>query len=125
LSGRLAAADHVDQLDVGTMKLEGWSQTDIRNPDHDAEVFERLPELATLCWCRAVPPQPERHATYSPLTSALRLTGPIDPRRAYSIINSYSLAFFDHHLKGQPAPLLDGARQFSEVSFESRRPQQH
>ena len=60
----------------------------------------------------------------SPLTSWLGVTGPIDAQRAHSIINAYSLAFFDRHLKGRPARLLDGpVRQYPEVLFESRRPQ--
>ena len=60
---------------------------------------------------------------WSPLTSQLGITGPIDSQRAHSIINAYSLAFFDRHLKGQPAALLDRqAEQYPEVIFETRRP---
>ncbi len=63
-------------------------------------------------------------ALYSPLFSWLGLTGPIDGDRANSIIGSYTLAFFDKHLKGQPAALLDGpAEEYPEVLFETRRPQ--
>jgi hypothetical protein len=61
-------------------------------------------------------------ALYSRLFSWLGLTGPIDGDRANSIIGSYTLAFFDKHLKGQPAPLLDGpSNQYPEVHFETRR----
>ena len=50
-------------------------------------------------------------------------TGPIGSDRAHRIINSYSVAFFDRYLRGQPAPLLDGpSERFPEVLFESRRP---
>jgi len=58
---------------------------------------------------------------WSPLASWLGLTGPIDGQRAHSIINAYSLAFFDRHLKGLAMALLDGpAERYPEVRFESR-----
>jgi predicted dienelactone hydrolase len=60
---------------------------------------------------------------WSPLFSWIGAIGPIDAQRAFHIINAYSLAFFDQHLKGQPAALLDGpAEQYPEVIFETRRP---
>ena len=56
--------------------------------------------------------------SWSPLFRLLGLTGPIDGQRAHSIINAYSLAFFDQHLKGQPAALLDGlVEHYPEVLF--------
>ncbi len=58
-----------------------------------------------------------------PLASMWGLSGPIDGRRAHDIINAYSVAFFDRHLLGRPAKLLDGpASQYPEVAFESRLP---
>ncbi len=58
---------------------------------------------------------------WTPLASRLNLTGQIDGQRAHNIINAYSLAFFDRHLAGRPAKLLDGpAKQYPEVLFESR-----
>jgi hypothetical protein len=52
----------------------------------------------------------------------LGLVGPIDAQRSRSILDSYTLAFFDRHLKGLPAALLDGpSEQFPEVLFETRR----
>jgi predicted dienelactone hydrolase len=53
-----------------------------------------------------------QHANFSdgPFRSPLRrLTGagPVDPRRAQQLIRAYCLAFFDHILRGQSAPLLD------------------
>ena len=60
---------------------------------------------------------------FSPITSQLGLTGPVDGQRGFDIVNAYSLAFFDHELKGQPAPLLEGpAEEYPEVQFETRRP---
>jgi hypothetical protein len=59
---------------------------------------------------------------WSPLLSWLGVTGPVDGQGAHSIINAYSLAFFDRHLKGHSATLLDGpAQQYPEVRFEARR----
>jgi len=60
---------------------------------------------------------------WSPITSQLGLTGPINGQRAHDIINAYSLAFFDKHLKGQPSTLLDRpAAQYPDVLFETRQP---
>lgn len=62
-------------------------------------------------------------ATWTPLASKLGLTGPVGGRHAHEIINAYSLAFFDRHLLGRPAKLLDGpSRRYPDVLFESRRP---
>ena len=62
-------------------------------------------------------------ANWTPLAPLLGFAGPIDAQRAHGIVNAYSLAFFDRHLFGRPAPLLDGAaKQYPEVLFESRRP---
>ncbi len=61
-------------------------------------------------------------ANWTPLASQLNLSGPINGQRAHDIVNAYSLSFFDRHLLGRPATLLDGpAIQFPEVRFESRR----
>ena len=60
---------------------------------------------------------------WTPLAPLLGLTGSIRGQRAHDIINAYSLAFFDRHLLGRPAKLLDGtARQYPDALFESRWP---
>ena len=57
----------------------------------------------------------------TPLAPVLGLKGPIDGQRGMAIITDYLLAFFDHSLKGQARPLLDGpAATYPEVSFERR-----
>ena len=62
-------------------------------------------------------------ANWTALAPRLGLSGPIDAQRAHDIVNAYSLAFFERHLAGRPAQLLDGpARQYPEALFESRRP---
>jgi hypothetical protein len=51
------------------------------------------------------------------------LFGPIDAHRVHRIVNAYTLAFFDRHLKGRQATLIDGpAAQYPEVRFDNRRP---
>lgn len=58
---------------------------------------------------------------WSPLFPLLGLVGPIDAQRGFDIVNAYSLTFFDQHLEGRPAALLDGpAKQYPEVLFEKR-----
>ncbi len=54
----------------------------------------------------------------SPLAPQLGLKGPINGGRALRIINAYSLAFFDHWLKGEPAAALLSAPppDYPEVS---------
>ena len=62
-------------------------------------------------------------ASWTPLSRVLGLAGPIDGHRAHRIVNAYSLAFFDRHLLGRPATLLNRtANQFPEALLETRRP---
>jgi hypothetical protein len=59
----------------------------------------------------------------SPLAPRLGLSGQIGAQRAHNIINAYSLAFFDRHLKGQSATRFDGpTKQYPKVLFETCRP---
>ena len=54
-----------------------------------------------------------------PVTRMLGMTGSLDYRRAYQIINTLTLAFFDHYLKGKPEPILDDpAGTFPEVEVK-------
>ena len=49
--------------------------------------------------------------------------GPIDGYRMVKIINDYTLAFFDKHLKGEMSPLLDGpSPDYPDVEFQSHIP---
>jgi len=109
--------------DAASMRLEGWSEVDVdRTQDTLRATFERLSARGYLV---RVPGM--FHADFSdaallsPLTSWLGLTGPIDAHRAQRIVGAYSLAFFDRHLKGRPAALLDGpAERYPEVQLEVR-----
>lgn len=44
----------------------------------------------------------------SPLTHQMGLSGTLNGNRAVHIVNTYTLAFLNHHLKNQPTPLLEG-----------------
>ncbi|HEX2247937.1 MAG TPA: hypothetical protein VHH13_10355 [Arthrobacter sp.] len=116
--------------DAGDMRLErrkvgGWPEAEIHAElTSNRAVFEGLPGDGYFV---RVPGM--FHINYSdipswsPLLPLLGLSGPIDVRRAHTIINTYSLAFFDRHLESRPAALLDGpAEKYPEVLFEKRRP---
>ena len=106
------------------MKLEGWYPGSIDETQYTMRsVFENLPGDGYLV---LVPGMFHSNfsdaAYYSPLMQWLGILGPIDGNRANRILDAYTLAFFDQHLKGQPAPLLDGpSEQFPEVSFALHR----
>jgi predicted dienelactone hydrolase len=109
--------------DAETMRQEGWPQTYIDEVQTSMRaVYERLPGDGYLVLVPGM-----YHSDFSdarllsPLTSLVGLTGPIDGERAHDILRSYTLAFFDRHVKGDPAPLLDGpSPEYPEVRFESR-----
>ncbi len=114
--------------DADTMRLErrragGWSEADIHETLTTMRaVFERLQGAGYYV---QVPGMFHADMTdvplLSPLASRLGFSGPIGAQRAHRIINAYSPAFFDRHLKGRPAALLDGpAAQYPEVRFETR-----
>jgi len=116
--------------DAETMRLErrrsgGWSEVDIYETQTSMRgAFENLRGEGYFV---QIPNMFHVNLTdipyWSPLLPWLGVTGPIDGQRAYNIINAYTLAFFDRHLKGRPVALLDGpAEQYPEVIFEKRRP---
>ena len=60
---------------------------------------------------------------WSPWTTQMRLSGPIDGQRGHDIVNAYSLAFFDRHLVDPTAAQFDvTTARYPEVHFESHRP---
>lgn len=115
--------------DAGTMRLErrragGWSEADIQ--EHQSTMRAGFENLRGNGYFVQIPGLFHVNLTdipcWSPLLSWLGVTGPVDGQGAHSIINAYSLAFFDRHLKGHSATLLDGpAQQYPEVRFEARR----
>ncbi len=115
--------------DAGTMRLErqrsgGWSEADIALTLNSMRAVFNM-SLPGEGYYVQVPGMFHINFTdaplWSPLESVLGLVGPIDAQRGFDIVNAYSLAFFDRHLKGSPAPLLDGpAKQYPEVLLEKR-----
>lgn len=47
--------------------------------------------------------------------------GKLDPRRGHTIINAYTLAFFDRYLKGLEAPILEAPPPYPEVTIVRSR----
>jgi hypothetical protein len=116
--------------DADAMRLErqqagGWSEAEIHAHQISMRaVFESLPGDGYFVQVPGM-----FHSNYSdipswsPLWRLLGVAGPIDGQRGHSIINAYSLAFFDRHLKSQPATRFDSpTKQYPEVTFETRRP---
>ncbi|MBC8508301.1 MAG: hypothetical protein ISR58_19795 [Anaerolineales bacterium] len=55
---------------------------------------------------------------FSPLAHAIGLKGPLNGKRVLRIINDYTLAFFDEHLRGESSNLLNGpSPDYPEVEF--------
>jgi hypothetical protein len=116
--------------DADTMRLErrrsgGWTEKDIT--EHQTTMRAVYSSLPGDGYFVQVPGMFHVNLTdlpsWSPLMSRLGLIGPIDPDRAHAIVNAYSLAFFDRHLKGIPSPLLNGpSRQYPDVILKTRRP---
>ncbi|MBX6748962.1 MAG: carboxylic ester hydrolase, partial [Micromonosporaceae bacterium] len=114
--------------DADTMRLErqrsgGWSEANIEETLSTMRaVFDRLPGPGYYV---EVPGMFHIEMTDAPLFSPLvqlRVGGPLGVRRVHEIINAYSVAFFDRHLRGRPAPLLDGpSPQYPEVRLDARR----
>jgi Platelet-activating factor acetylhydrolase, isoform II len=113
--------------DSDTWRLQRWSNRDVKQHQTTMRaVFESLPGDGYFV---QVPRMFHLNLTdvplliYAPFGRRLGLFGPIDANRVHRIVNAYTLAFFDRHLKGMPATLLDGpAAQYPEVRFETRRP---
>jgi len=110
--------------DADAMRLErrragGWSEADIdEHLTTMRAVFERLPGAGYYVQVPGVFHLDMTEApSLSPLASRLGL-GPIGAPRAHQIINAYSLAFFDRHLKG---PSLQGSRRERITSPKENR----
>lgn len=111
-----------------TMRLEreragGWTEKDIEQHQTTMRaVYESLPGDG---YYLQIPNMFHLNLTdvpyWSPILPWIGMLGPIDGQRTLRIVNAYSVAFFDQHLKGQSSPLLDGpSKQYPEVNFEKR-----
>ena len=113
-----------------TMRLEreksgGWTEKDIAQTQTTMRaVYDSLPGDGYFVQIPGMFHIDLTDLTYvSPLFPTIGFSGPIGVQRAHDIINAYTLAFFDKQLKGTTTPLLNGpAKQFPEVTFETRRP---
>jgi dienelactone hydrolase len=114
--------------DAETMEREGWSQRDVVTTQRTMHaVFDGLAADGYLVLVPGMfHPDFSDGRLLSPLLPERGLTGPIDGARARTILNAYSVAFFDRHLRNRHSPLLDGpAAAFPDVRLErhtSRRP---
>ncbi|MGP3935160.1 alpha/beta hydrolase family protein [Nonomuraea sp. KM88] len=109
--------------DAATMRREGWDEAEVeRHQITMRALYDKLPGAGYFVLVPGA-----YHVDYtdaplwSPLMRAAGLAGPIGAERAHAIINAYTLAFFDRHLKGAPADLLDGKPGFPGVRFDSRQ----
>lgn len=109
--------------DAATMRLEGWTEPDIaRTLDTMRAVYA---ELRADGYFVQVPgmfhPDFGDTQLLSPLLRPMGITGPMNGERAHAIVNAYTTAFFDRHVKGVPSPLLDGpAKEYPDVIFDKR-----
>ncbi|MBK9924498.1 MAG: carboxylic ester hydrolase [Anaerolineales bacterium] len=111
--------------DAQTMELEGWAESDIDETQSTMRaVYATLPGPGYLVLIPGLfHPDFTDAPLFSPLASQMGLSGRIPAERAHHIINVYSLAFFDQHLKEVPSDLLAGpVKEYPEVLFETRQP---
>ncbi len=116
--------------DAASMRLErqrsgGWSDAEIEA--HQTSMRAVYEGLSGDGYFVRVPEMFHSNFTdipnWTPMASELGLTGPINGQRAHDIVNAYTLGFFDRHLLGRVATVLDAsAGQYPEALFESRRP---
>ena len=114
--------------DAGTIRLErrrsgGWTEADIHqtlttmravydmNRTGDA-YYVQIPGMFHVNFTDT--------PSFSPLAARIGMTGPIDAGRGHDIVNAYTVAFFDRHLKGSAVTLLDGpSRAYPDAIFET------
>jgi hypothetical protein len=110
--------------DAATMRCEGWSPADIdQHQTTMRAAFDGLPGDGYFVRVPGI-----FHAdltdipSWSPLFGTLGVAGPIGARQAHSIVNAYSVAFFERHLRGNTTTLLDApARQYPDVLLDTHR----
>lgn len=116
--------------DAASMRLErqragGWPEVEIQT--HQTSMRAVYEGLSGAGYFVRVPGMFHGNFTdiaiWTPMASLLGAAGPISPHRAHDIVNAYTLAFFDRHVYGRPAKLLEGpAEAYPDAVFESRVP---
>ena len=109
---------------AASMRLEGWDEPQIVDIHTSMlAVFGGLPGAGYIV---LVPDM--FHIDFSdgrllsPLIASRGLCGPIDGQRSREIVNAFTMAFFDRHLRGRPVPLLEStSTHFPEVLLDIRR----
>jgi len=110
--------------DVETMRAAGWAEEGITQ--HHTNMRSLYENLGGSGYYVVTNGMYHLNLTDAPLLlrapfTALGLLGPIDVERAHGIVNAYTVAFFDKHLRGLPAPPLDaGTRPYREIDVEAR-----
>ncbi len=111
--------------DAETMRREGWTEIDIdKTQTTMAAAFDALPGagyIVRIPGIYHIEFSDARFLVLPPLGEVLGLFGTVDHERASDFVDAMVLAFFDHHLKEYPAPLLDDpGAAYSEVLYERR-----
>lgn len=112
--------------DAATMRREGWAPADVdRTLDTMRATFDRSATAYLVLVSGLFHVDFSDAPLLSPLTGMLGMTGSVPAARGHAIVTAYTLAFFDRHLRGLPAPLLDEApgasAEFPEVGLERRQ----
>jgi len=113
-----------------TMRLEreksgGWTEEDIKQTQTTMRaVYNSLPGDGYFVQVPGMFHIDFTDDSYiSPIFPYIGFSGPISSQRAHNIINAYSVAFFDKHLKNVSTTLLDGPpTKYPEVLFETHPP---
>jgi hypothetical protein len=116
--------------DAGTMRAErskagGWPEPEITHTittqralfqhNRGPAYYVTMNEMFHTNWTDA--------PLWSPLVRWIGLAGPIDPYQGFAATNAYTLAFFDRHLKGKPAPILERLpRSYPDTRLEVSPP---
>ncbi len=105
--------------------IGGWSEEEIAA--HHATMRATFERLRAPGWFVRIPRVSHLDFTdvssWSPAFRAVGATGPMDGDRVHRILNDFSVAFFDRHLRDGPGRLLDGvSRRHPDVAVERRVP---
>jgi predicted dienelactone hydrolase len=111
--------------DAQTMRDEGWAAIEI--DEHQTTMRAAFEGLHGDGYFVQIPGMFHANLTdlpyWSPLFPQLGVTGPIKEERAHSIVNAYSVTFFDRYLKGSPAVVLDGvAARYPDIIVDRHQP---